>query len=84
MESEVETNLRKRREAKLNSHLLGYQREIYMGILFDDGAKLEVAGVNEIKDINFQLEVSKGNFYTPLMFAAVKGSSECMKILVKN
>lgn len=53
-----------------------------MGILYDDAEKLETAGVKEIKDINFLLEVSKGQFYTPLMFAAVKGSAESMNILV--
>ena len=55
-----------------------------MGILYDDGDKILVAGVKDIKDINFKLEVSKGNYYTPIMFAAVKGSYECMKILVAN
>ena len=84
MESAADAEIRKRHELRLNSHLLGYQREIYLGILYDDGDKIEVAGVKDVKNINFKLEVSKGNFYTPLMFAAVKGSNECMKVLVDN
>ena len=55
-----------------------------MGILYDDFVKLDVAGVREIKDINFLMEVTKGHYYTPLMFAAVKGSSDAIKILVEN
>ena len=39
MESQIDKNLRQRKLKKLNSHLLGYQREIYMGILFDDADK---------------------------------------------
>ena len=84
MESQIDKNLRQRKLKKLNSHLLGYQREIYMGILFDDADKQQIAGVQDIKDINFMLEVSKGHYYTPLMFAAVKGSWRSLQILVRN
>lgn len=84
MESNVDASIRERKEAKLNSHLLGYQREIYLGILYDDSDKLVVAGVRDIKDINFKLEISKGNYYTPLMFAAVRGSYRSMEIFVQN
>ena len=47
MEDEKDESIRKRREEGLNSHLLGYQKEIYLGVLYNDFGKLDVAGVSE-------------------------------------
>ena len=67
----------------LNQNLLQYQKDIFTALKNNDENSLKVE-VNDNVNLNFDIEVEKGLFYTPLMYCAANGRSKCMKILLKN
>ena len=67
----------------LNHNLLKYQKDIYLALKNNDLNSLKIE-INDNINLNFDIEVEKGMFYTPLMYCAANGRSKCMKILLTN
>jgi len=67
----------------LNNHLSNLQNEIYWSIYIDDDEKLEALGGDHVS-LDFDMEISRGVYYKPVIVAAVMGRTECLKLMLKN
>lgn len=64
--------------------MTGLEKEIYQSIKFADLAKLRQLGAEESASLGFEIEISKGVFYPPILVAACRGDTECLKLLLRN
>lgn len=79
------SNWEERDGKQFNSHLTKLEKEIFYHIKFKNPEVLLDLGANRgVVDINFEMEVERGLFLKPLLFAALLGDIEILKILVEN
>ena len=65
--------LKSERDQQTNTHLTNMEKEICDAIKYSDVQKLISLGCNEFTNINFMLELNKGEKYPLLLLAASIG-----------
>jgi hypothetical protein len=68
---------------ELNNHLTVAHYELAWAIQIDDAEKFEQLGGDHLP-LDFDIEVTRGTYYKPIMVAAVKGNIECLKLMLLN